>query len=66
MKDLAVIIFALAIIVLIFVAGPLILIWSLNTLFPILAIPYNIATWAASLWIGAVFSGGLVSAKFKK
>jgi hypothetical protein len=66
MKDMAVILFALAILALIFVAAPLILIWSLNTLFPILAIPYNIATWFAALWVGAVFSGGLVSARFKK
>ncbi|NBS69186.1 hypothetical protein EBT31_09785 [bacterium] len=29
------------------VAGPLVFIWSLNTLFPSLAIPYTIETWAA-------------------
>jgi hypothetical protein len=28
---------------------PLIVIWSLNTLFPALAIAYNIQTWAATL-----------------
>ena len=33
------------------VAGPLITLWSLNTLFS-LNIEYNIATWFASLWIG--------------
>ena len=27
--------------------GPLAVIWSLNTLFPILAIPYNFYTWFA-------------------
>ena len=26
---------------------PFSIIWSLNTLFPVLAIPYNISTWAA-------------------
>jgi hypothetical protein len=31
------------------VIGPLLTIWSLNTLFPVLAIPYNLSTWAASL-----------------
>jgi TctA family transporter len=29
------------------VVGPLVGIWSLNTLFPVLAIPYTIETWAA-------------------
>jgi hypothetical protein len=31
----------------IIVFGPLLGIWSLNTLFPILAIPYTLETWAA-------------------
>ena len=34
-------------IVLLIVFGPLAVIWSLNTLFPILAIPYNFYTWFA-------------------
>ena len=34
--------------------GPLLGIWSLNTLFPVLAIPYNLETWAAF----AVLLGG--------
>lgn len=29
------------------VFGPLVGIWSLNTLFPVLAIPYTLETWAA-------------------
>jgi hypothetical protein len=29
--------------------GPLLTIWSLNTLFPSLAIPYSIETWVAVL-----------------
>lgn len=32
---------------LLIVFGPLAVIWSLNTLFPILAIPYNFYTWFA-------------------
>lgn len=36
-------------VVAIIIAGPLLLIWSLNTLFPLLAIPYNIWTWLATL-----------------
>lgn len=42
------------------VLGPLLMIWSLNTLFPALAIPYTMDTWAA-----AVLLGGLFSAKIK-
>ena len=63
MKDAVVILVLVAILVGIVVVTPLIGIWSLNTLFPALAIPYTLATWAASLWLGAVLSGGLVSVK---
>jgi hypothetical protein len=35
------------------VAGPLITIWSLNTLFPVLAIPYTVWTWLATLFLFA-------------
>jgi hypothetical protein len=34
--------------------GPLATIWSLNTLFPTLAIPYDIWTWLAVIWLGAI------------
>lgn len=41
------------------VFGPLVILWSLNTLFPVLAIPYNFYTWAATVvmnltWMGKV------------
>ena len=32
-----------------FIAGPLLVIWSLNVLFPALAIPYTMTTWVAAL-----------------
>jgi hypothetical protein len=35
------------IVVLLIVLGPMAIIWSLNTLFPSLAIPYNLDTWCA-------------------
>ena len=35
--------------------GPFLAIWSLNTLFPALAIPYTIETWAAALILSGVF-----------
>jgi hypothetical protein len=44
-------------ILLVLAAGPLLILWSLNTLFPALAIPYSLDTWAA-----AVLLGGLLSA----
>jgi hypothetical protein len=33
------------------IAGPLLTIWALNTLFPALAIPYSIETWVAVILI---------------
>lgn len=44
-----IIIFALIVIVI----TPLMMIWSLNVLFPVLAIPYTLETWCAC----SVFSG---------
>ena len=35
-----------------FIAGPLLVIWSLNVLFPALAIPYTMTTWVAALILG--------------
>jgi len=49
----------LILVVLIGVAiGPFLIIYSLNTLFPLLAIPYNIDTWCAAMLIGAAVRGG--------
>jgi len=33
------------------VIGPLVSIWALNTLFPVLAIPYTFDTWCAAVLI---------------
>ena len=35
--------------------GPILTIWSLNTLFPVLAIPYTLETWAAVVIVGGLF-----------
>lgn len=51
MKYIAIIAFVLFLIVI----GPFLAIWSLNTLFPALAIPYTIETWAAALILSGVF-----------
>jgi hypothetical protein len=45
-----------ALIVFLVALGPLLILWSLNTLFPELAIPYTIWTWLAALILGAAVS----------
>lgn len=42
--------------------GPFITIWALNTLFPVLAIPYNIETYFAVMAIG-IFLNANISSK---
>lgn len=44
---------------------PLASIWSLNTLFPVLAIPYTFDTWCAAVVLGGVV-GGSTGVSFKK
>jgi len=46
-SDIISIIFFLVLMLLIIVFGPLAILWSLNTLFPVLAIPYNFWSWLA-------------------
>jgi hypothetical protein len=38
---------AILLVVAIFTLGPLFVVWALNTLFPILAIPYSFDSWCA-------------------
>ena len=45
----------LVLIVIIVIFGPLLSIWALNTLFPVLTIPYTLETWAAMLLVGGMF-----------
>lgn len=49
---LAVILLVLAVIVI----GPLMIIWSINTLFPVVNIPYTLETWGASAILFSVVS----------
>lgn len=46
----------IALIIMLIILGPLLTIWSLNTLFG-LQIDINIATWFAMLWLGGVLKG---------
>lgn len=62
-KNLSVVILiivSLLILICLIIVAPFLVIWSLNTLFG-LVIPYTFQTWAASLFLSSVVSGGLVS-----
>jgi hypothetical protein len=47
----AILVILIAAVIVIF--GPLVTIWSLNTLFPALAIAYTFETWCAVILLGA-------------
>ena len=62
MKDEnAKIVIAFILIVLLVIVGPMVTIWSLNTLFPMLAIPLTFDTWLATM----ILFGGGIAAKSK-
>ena len=46
---------AIAVVVVIMAIGPWLVIWSLNTLFPVLAIEFTFWTWCAVVIIGTFF-----------
>lgn len=52
---------ALAIALLVF--GPLAIIWSINTLFPVAAIPYNFWSWLAIIILNSTWMGSNVITK---
>lgn len=52
MRDLIKIVLGLALIVFFLAIGPWLVIWALNTLFPVLAIEFGLATWAAVIVLG--------------
>lgn len=43
------------------IVGPLLILWALNTLFPVLAIPYTWQTWASAFILSSPFSAGAFS-----
>ena len=55
----------LILVIAVVIFGPLLTIWSLNTLFPVLAIPYSIETWFATVIIAGIFRGDGISFKGK-
>lgn len=52
MSDFIKIVLLIALIVFLIVVGPLLTIWALNTLFPVLAIPYTVWTWLSVIFLG--------------
>jgi hypothetical protein len=45
---------------------PLLYIWALNTLFPVLAIPYSFETWSAAVLLHIFFSKSIEIKKDKQ
>jgi len=57
--------FLLILLFVVVLLGPLLTIWSLNTLFPVLAIPYSVETWFAIAIVVSIIRGDGVSFKGK-
>lgn len=53
-KSLSLVLLAVVIVI----VGPFLTIWALNTLFPILSIPYTVDTWCASMLLWGFLRGG--------
>lgn len=51
----------LCLILVLIVLVPLFFIWSLNTLFPILAIEYSLGTWVAAAFIMSMFGSQVIT-----
>ena len=47
-------ILVIAFVLFLIIAGPILTLWSLNTLFPALAIPYTFETWLAVVLLGSL------------
>ena len=58
------VVIGIALIVLLLAIGPWLVIWSLNTLFPVLAIQFTFWTWCAVVILGTFFRAN-VSVKRK-
>ena len=56
-SDIISLLFFSVLIGLIIAFGPLAIIWSLNQLFPVLAIPYNFWNWLAVMVLNATWMG---------
>ena len=57
--------FLIILLILLIILGPIVTIWSLNTLFPVLAIPYTLETWIATVVVAGIIRGDGISLKGK-
>ena len=55
--------FLFLLLLLLAIFGPFITIWALNTLFPVLAIPYTVETYFAVMAIGIFLNANISSKK---
>jgi len=55
----------LVLMIVLIILGPIATIWALNTLFPVLVIPYTFDTWVAAVVIAGIFRGDGLSFKGK-
>jgi hypothetical protein len=53
MNRLATIVLMIILLIVLIAIGPIVVIWALNTLFPILAIQFTFFTWLAVVILGA-------------
>jgi hypothetical protein len=61
--QLSTILVAVVLVVALVVIGPLLTIWSANTLFPALAIPYTFDTWCAVILLGMFLRANVTTKK---
>lgn len=55
MSDVIKVLLAIILVVFLLAIGPWLVIWALNTLFPVLAIEFTFWTWAAVIVLGTFF-----------
>jgi hypothetical protein len=53
MNKLATIVLMIILVIVLIAIGPIVVIWALNTIFPILAIQFTFYTWLAVVILGA-------------
>lgn len=56
-------IFVVLLVIALFALAPFAIVWSLNTLFPLLAIPYTFETWLATIVLSGVFKSTITMKK---
>jgi hypothetical protein len=56
-------ILAVIVVILAIIFGPFAMIWSVNTLFPVAAIPYTFDTWVAAIVLAGVFKANVTVKK---